>query len=91
MTYRFDRKTAPFLTVFERTQVIAERTRLLDAGKPPLVDPEGEMDTLAIATKELKAGKLSNMCVGRAAPGGGPPEAWVVTDLINLFDDRREK
>lgn len=83
--YRFDRKTPPYMTPFERAKVLAFRAGELGLGQPPAVDPEGEIDPLKIAALELKAGKLGHLSIARDAPGGGT-ELWTVRELIVLDD-----
>ena len=77
-------KTLPFLSKYERTRILGQRAKQLDAGAPPLVDvPPTICDGYSIAQIELKQKKIP-FIIQRPMPGGGF-EFWRVEDL-EIFD-----
>lgn len=73
-------KTTPFLTKYERTRVLGQRTKQLNSGsKPYVVVPDHILDGYIIAQMEL-AQKRIPFIVERPIHGGGC-EYWRVRDL----------
>ena len=48
-----ERTTTPYMTKFEKAQILGTRAHQISIGSPILVELTGEKDPLAIATKEL--------------------------------------
>lgn len=74
------RMTTPYMTKYERARVLGTRALQIAMGAPVMVELEGEIDPLAIATKELKAKKVP-MIIRRYLPDGSYEE-WSVDELI---------
>jgi len=77
-----ERITKPIMTRFERTRIIGTRAMHLCRGAQPLVNPEGEMDPLVIAEKELDSGVIP-MSIRRYLPGG-QFEDWPLKEFDNI-------
>ena len=76
-----ERRTSRFLTKFERARVIGERAIQISNNADVFVDvPEGMLDPLKIAEKELKERKIP-FVIRRYLPNG-EYEDWEVNDLI---------
>ena len=73
-------RTLPFLTKYEYTRVIGQRSKQLESGAIPFVQTSGNiMDNDAIARMELEQKKLP-FIIRRPLPGGGF-EYWKLEDL----------
>jgi DNA-directed RNA polymerase subunit K/omega len=79
--------TPPFLTRFERAQILGQRAHDIanKKGPPIQVDAYGLHDAYVIACKELKEGKLPRD-VERSLPNG-TTEVWPLKDLYRYEDD----
>ena len=76
-------QSPPFLTKYERTRVLGERARQLDAGAIPMVKVEKDcIDGYLIAVKELEEKKIP-FIIKRPMPNG-TCEFWKLSDLENL-------
>lgn len=62
--------TYPFLTEYERCQVIAKRSQELKNDAKPFVDVGDISDFVLIAMLELKRGKLNHYVIIRSMPDG---------------------
>ncbi len=74
-----EKTTTRFMTKYERARVLGTRALQISMGAPVLVEIGGETDPLAIALKELKAGKVP-LTIRRRLPDGSY-EDWNVQDL----------
>jgi DNA-directed RNA polymerase I, II, and III subunit RPABC2 len=76
------KETIAFLTKYERTRVLAERTEELNANAPPYIDLSETpmLDNYHIAMKELE-NKLLPFIVRRVLPNG-VSEYWDLNDLL---------
>ena len=73
-------KTLPFLSKYERTRILGQRAKQIDAGAHPLVEvPQNICDGYSIAQIELSQKKIP-FIIQRPMPGGGF-EFWYVHDL----------
>ena len=72
-------KTLPFLTKYEKTRVLGQRARQINAGSLPLVKIFGITDGYLIAIMELEQKKLP-FIIKRPIPSGGC-EYWNISDL----------
>lgn len=72
-------KTLPFLTKYEKTRVLGQRARQINAGSLPLVKIFGITDGYLIANMELEQKKLP-FIIKRPIPSGGC-EYWNISDL----------
>ena len=73
-------KTNPFLTKYELTRVLGQRTKQINSGSQSFVDiPPNILDGYIIAEKELLEKKLP-FIIQRPLPGGGQ-EYWHLKDL----------
>jgi DNA-directed RNA polymerase I, II, and III subunit RPABC2 len=73
-------KTLPFLTKYERSRILGERAKQIDAGATPLITVEdGMIDSYLIAVEELTQKKVP-FIVKRPLPNGGC-EYWKLKDL----------
>jgi DNA-directed RNA polymerase subunit K/omega len=72
-------KTAPFVTKYEKTNIIGSRALQLQNGSEPLLPTEDMRDEIAIATEEFRQ-KLLPFIVWRPFPHGGG-EYWKLSDL----------
>src|SRR5690348_14035373 len=75
------RITTPFMTKYERAQVLGTRALQIAMCAPVMVELEGETDPLQIAMKELKAGKIP-IIIRRYLPDGSY-EDWSVEELLS--------
>jgi DNA-directed RNA polymerase I, II, and III subunit RPABC2 len=72
--------TLPFITKYEKTRIIGERSRQLDAGAIPFVNVEPEIiDGYLIALDEFQQKKIP-FIIKRPLPNGSC-EYWKVSDL----------
>lgn len=72
--------TLPILSKYEKTRIIGERARQLNAGATPLVDVEDNIiDGYLIALRELEEKKIP-FIIKRPLPSGSV-EYWRITDL----------
>ena len=72
--------TIPIMTKYEKTKVIGQRTKQLDAGNPPFIKVDRRtLDNSIIAEEELRQKKLP-FIIQRPLPSGGF-EYWNVKDL----------
>lgn len=72
--------TIPIMTKYEKTKVIGQRTKQLDAGNPPFIKVDRPtLDNSIIAEEELRQKKLP-FIIQRPLPSGGF-EYWNVKDL----------
>jgi DNA-directed RNA polymerase subunit K/omega len=78
------RITQPILTKYERANAIGTRARQIGQNYPVFVDVTGMEDEVAMARKELYAGKCP-LIVRRTFPDSTPAkphfEDWAVTEL----------
>ena len=73
-------KTLPFLTKYEKTRVLGQRTKQIECGATPFVKvPEGIIDAHIIAELELQQKRIP-VIIRRPLPGGGS-EYWNLKDL----------
>jgi len=73
-------KTNPFLTKYERTKILGQRTKQLNLGTKPLIPvPDNIIDNYLIAQLELKE-KVIPVIIRRPLPGG-KSEYWKLKDL----------
>lgn len=75
-----EKSTIPYLTKYERTQLIATRAQQLSMGAVPLVDITGLKKTTDIAEKELLERKLP-LIIHRILPNN-KYENWRLDDLF---------
>jgi DNA-directed RNA polymerase subunit K/omega len=74
-------KTIPFLTKYERTRILGERTKQLNSGATPFVKVEiSVIDGYLIALKELEE-RVIPFIIKRPLPNGNGVEYWKLTDL----------
>lgn len=77
-------KTLPFITKYEKTRVLGQRTKQIECGANPLIKvPEGIIDAHIIAELELQQKKIP-FIIRRPLPGGGS-EYWNLKDLENIL------
>jgi len=73
-------KTIPYLTKYEKTRVLGQRSKQIENGAKPFVKvPENIVDSYIIAELELKEKKIP-FIIRRPIPGGGS-EYWRLKDL----------
>lgn len=73
-------KTLPFLTKYEKTRILGERTHQINSGSKPFVQIESDViDGYLIALAELEEKKIP-FIVKRPLPNGGC-EYWKLKDL----------
>lgn len=73
-------KTIPFLTKYEKTRILGQRTKQIEGGAKPFIKvPEGIIDAHIIAELELQQKKIP-FIIRRPIPGGGS-EYWNLKDL----------
>jgi len=73
-------KTLPFLTKYEKTRILGERTHQINSGAPPFIQVESDIiDGYLIALAELEQKKIP-FIVKRPLPNGGC-EYWKLKDL----------
>tara|TARA_B100000768_G_scaffold168938_1_gene174167 strand:+ start:489 stop:839 length:351 start_codon:yes stop_codon:yes gene_type:complete len=71
--------THPYLTKYEKTKLLAERSQQLSSGSPAFVDvPESITNTYEIALLELRQKKIPFII---KRPYGNGFEFWKVSDL----------
>lgn len=76
-------KTIPYLTKYERTRIIGQRAKQINAGATAFVKvPENVIDGYLIAELELKEKRIP-FIIRRPLPNGGS-EYWNVKDLENI-------
>jgi len=78
-------KTLPFLTKYEKTRILGQRTKQIECGATPFIKvPEGIIDAHIIADLELQQKRIP-VIIRRPLPGGGS-EYWNLKDLeVILF------
>ncbi|KAG1662893.1 DNA-directed RNA polymerases I, II, and III subunit RPABC2 [Nymphon striatum] len=74
------RITSPYMTKYERARVLGTRALQIAMCAPVMVELEGEIDPLQIATKELKARKIP-IIIRRYLPDGSY-EDWGIDELV---------
>jgi DNA-directed RNA polymerase I, II, and III subunit RPABC2 len=75
--------TNPYLTKYERTRILGQRAKQIDAGATPFVKvPENVIDGYLIAILELEQKRIP-FIICRPLPNGGS-EYWNVEDLENI-------
>lgn len=79
---RDKRKSFPFLTKYEYTKMIGIRAEQISKGAKPLVETEGLVESIDIAEREYKEGKLPFL-IERPMPNG-TTELWRLDELINV-------
>jgi len=73
-------KTIPYLTKYEKTRILGQRTKQIENGAKPFVKvPENIVEAYIIAELELKEKKIP-FIIRRPIPGGGS-EYWRLKDL----------
>ena len=73
-------RTLPFLTKYEKTRVLGQRTKQIDCGATPFIKvPEGIIEAHIIAELELQQKRIP-VIIRRPLPGGGS-EYWNLKDL----------
>jgi DNA-directed RNA polymerase subunit K/omega len=73
-------KTLPFLTKYEKTRVLGQRTKQIECGATPFIKvPEGIIDAHIIAELELQQKRIP-VIIRRPLPSGGS-EYWNLKDL----------
>lgn len=76
-------KTIPYLTKYERTRIIGQRAKQINAGGTAFVKvPENVIDGYLIAELELREKRIP-FIIRRPLPNGGS-EYWNVKDLENI-------
>jgi len=76
-----ERKTLPLLLRYERSWIISTRAKQIASGQyTPLVELNGEIDPIKIATRELDERKKIPITIVRY-PINGPPETWTLDEL----------
>jgi len=76
-------KTIPYLTKYERTRILGQRAKQINAGATPFVKvPENIIDGYLIAELELQQKRIP-FIIRRPLPNGGS-EYWNVKDLENI-------
>lgn len=75
-----ERITIPYLTKYERTQLISARAQQLSMGAIPTVDTQGLNNTVDIADKELKERKIP-LIIRRILPNK-QYEDWKIEELL---------
>ena len=77
-------KTVPFITKYEKTRILGQRAKQIDAGAIPFVTvPPNIIDGYQIALIELREKKIP-FIIKRPLPGNGGVEYWKVSDMIIL-------
>ena len=77
-------KTIPYLTKYERTRILGQRTKQLNSGSTPFVKvPENMIDGYLIAELELKQKRIP-FIIRRPIPNGGS-EYWSLKDLEDIY------
>jgi len=77
-------KTLPFLTKYEKTRVLGQRSKQILSGSNPYIEVSKEIiDSYIIAEMELKAKKIP-FIIRRPLPNGGC-EYWKLKDLENIY------
>jgi DNA-directed RNA polymerase subunit K/omega len=73
-------RTIPFMTKYEKTRILGQRTKQINEGAPPLIKIDTTViDGYLIAVKELEQ-KKTPFIIRRPLPNGGS-EYWRVQDL----------
>ena len=73
-------RTIPFLTKYEKTRILGQRSKQIESGAKPLVKvPENVIDSYIIAELELREKKIP-FVIRRPIPGGAC-EYWNIRDL----------
>jgi DNA-directed RNA polymerase subunit K/omega len=73
-------RTLPFLTKYEKTRVLGQRTKQIECGATPFIKvPEGIIEAHIIAELELQQKRIP-VIIRRPLPGGGS-EYWNLKDL----------
>lgn len=80
LTENVEKKTSPYLTKYERTQVIALRAQQLNMGAMPTINVGNLKKTVDIAEKELEQRTLPLM-IKRPLPNG-TYEIWKLDELF---------
>lgn len=75
-----ERITIPYLTKYERTQLISARAQQLSMGAIPTVETQGLKNTVDIAEKELKERKIP-LIIRRVLPNK-QHEDWKIEELL---------
>lgn len=76
-------RTIPFLTKYEKTRILGQRSKQIESGAKPLVKvPENVIDSYIIAELELREKKIP-FVIRRPIPGGAC-EYWNIRDLENI-------
>uniref|UniRef100_A0A6C0E3I0 DNA-directed RNA polymerase n=1 Tax=viral metagenome TaxID=1070528 RepID=A0A6C0E3I0_9ZZZZ len=76
-------KTVPYLTKYERTRILGQRAKQINAGATPFVKvPENVIDGYLIAELELQQKRIP-FIIRRPLPNGGS-EYWNVKDLESI-------
>ena len=76
-------RTVPWLTKYEYTRVLGQRTRQLNQGVPPNIEvSENIVDNSIVAKMELDSKRIP-FIIRRPLPGGGT-EFWKLKDLESL-------
>ena len=77
-------KTVPFLTKFEKTRILGQRAKQINAGAQPFINvPEGIIDGYLVAKMELEQKKIP-FIIKRPLPNGGS-EYWKLGDLEDII------
>lgn len=73
-------RTLPFVTVYEKSRILGERAKQIEAGAPPFVElEENIIDSYLIALREYQAKKIP-FIIQRPLPNG-VSEYWKLSDL----------
>ena len=76
-------RTIPYLTKYEKTRILGQRSKQIESGAKPLVKvPENVIDSYIIAELELREKKIP-FVIRRPIPGGAC-EYWNLKDLENI-------
>jgi DNA-directed RNA polymerase I, II, and III subunit RPABC2 len=76
-------KTIPYLTKYERSRILGQRAKQINAGSPPFIKvPENVIDGYIIAEMELREKRIP-FIIRRPLPNGGS-EYWSIKDLEDI-------
>ena len=77
-------KTIPILTKYEKTRIIGQRAKQINAGAKPFIKPTKNMITGYLIAKEEVEQKKTPFIIRRPLPNGGS-EYWHLKDLEILY------
>lgn len=80
-----ERITKPILNKYERTRILATRTRQIALGAKPLVKIEQKLSPFEVAKLELK-NKMTPLIIKRTLPSG-KIELWKIEELEDIYEN----